>query len=134
MLYKIRPVEHDDVPFIINSWLRSYWKATAHNQGIAKNAYYTYHHKLVEKAVKDELIFVAVNTHDSEQIFGWCCFKDQYEMHILHYIYVKQPFRRFGIAQALLNSIGSLDIITHKTEMGDLLSETFYNPYIFYEL
>jgi GNAT superfamily N-acetyltransferase len=54
---------------------------------------------MIDKLKGRATFIAAVNSADKDQVFGWAC----YEVPALHFIYVKKPFRRFGIAAALLH-------------------------------
>ncbi len=45
---------------------------------------------------------VASNLDDPDQIYGWICWNKHGHRPALHYIYVKLPFRQFGVAKLLL--------------------------------
>ena len=60
-------------------------------------------------AQSDTMVIMAVDPDNTDRIYGWICY-DPPEAHelpkdegpVVHFVYVKKPFRRFGIGTALL--------------------------------
>ena len=48
------------------------------------------------------LITLAVNPNDEDQIYGFSVTSKLGSTNVIHYVYVKHPFRKFGIAKMLL--------------------------------
>lgn len=63
----------------------------------------------------DTRLIMAVAPDNPDRIYGWICY-DPPEAHeldpalgpVVHFAYVKKPFRRFGIATALIKEAGAL--------------------------
>ena len=103
--FKIREKIASDNNFILNSWLKSYKDV---EKIIPNDIYYREHAKLIQSALKDKNIFVAVSEDDATQIIGYICYETQQllpTIPILHYVYVKYPYRHLGVARALVNPI-----------------------------
>lgn len=100
----------DDFSFILNSWLRSYSRSD-HVRQIASEVYYYSHSILIKEILKVSRTIVAVSTEDPTQIFGYLTYIPDYLDHdfVVHYLYVKQPYRRFGIAKKLLQTMKSAE-------------------------
>lgn len=97
----LRNPSGDDLNFILDSWLRS-------ARGVGDNAHmnnavyygeagYGFRDECVKK-LKGGFVTVACNPSDQDQIIGWMAWGPG----VLHYIYVKQPFRQMGIATKLV--------------------------------
>jgi len=126
---KIRDFVLADEYFVYSSWLKNFWLC-AKNDGIRKNIFFEGHHKVIEKTLKKSSCLIAAHADDHDQIIGWICTEDK---NILHYIYVKSPFRRSGIAELLIAESDLVDtvIVTHETEMlKHLKLRSEYNPYL----
>ena len=80
----IRQLKRDDkseVNFVLSSW--------KHN---VKEDY-----DVIDNLVESRPIFIAQDPEDNNHIFGWMCYGNDR----LFYVYVKQAFRRFNIANKL---------------------------------
>ena len=139
----IRPGRGGDRSFIINSWVRSYAKRAIADSpqpgGIGPPrteaaVYVSSQNRLVERLLARSDILVACGREDSDQIFGYIAYEDP---NLLHYLYVKIPFRRLGIGRLLTSSV--LDnfpravVVTHwspsvQKVLGDGV-EIEFNPY-----
>lgn len=136
MIFAIRRAIAGDFNFIMNSWTESY-RRSPFAKHIPKYTFHTNHHDLMEAAIDQSNVLCAVSKDNPDQIFGWVCFEPT-ETKILHYIYVKHPFRDLGIARKLLEqSTGTESItFTHIPEgnLGKTLFATGkYDPYKFFK-
>jgi hypothetical protein len=62
-------------------------------------------------------------------VLGWAAFSDT----AIHYVYVKSPLRRCGVAAMLLGAIGARIHYTHETRAGKYITgEMRYDPYQFF--
>ena len=126
----LRPKQADDESFIYSSWLRSY-RSSPIVTHMNNDVYYDNHKLVIKKLLEISDVMIACNPEDPDQIYGFIC----YEPGIIHYLYVKYPFRKMGLAKYLLSSIPSdatKIIITHLTSSvkSRLNDEMIYNPYI----
>jgi GNAT superfamily N-acetyltransferase len=128
-----RPANEDDRPFILNSWVRSYEETWLTNptgmttdelrvfSGLrgdsaarAAKAFYERHQRRRAMSLLEcSTCNVACIEDHPEDIVGWCC-QDEPE---IHYVYVKAPFRGYGIGTALLPTFAR-PVYTHMTEAG----------------
>ena len=76
------------------------------------------------------VVLVAHPEGDEDTILGWTCA----ELDVLHYVYVKAPFRRLGIARTLLGRYKPLTTCTHWTpvirEWASRGRAYTFNPYL----
>jgi GNAT superfamily N-acetyltransferase len=141
-----------DIDFVFDSWLRSYFhylKTKTHfqNRELDPNwkdplldiqVFFPEHRRIIENL--DATVLLAVNPEDTEQIYGWMCASHpNEEAVILHYCFVKQPFRHLGISKELLKASlkeKSRVFYTHFTHSGkeylfkNLGECAIYNPYM----
>jgi len=75
---------------------------------------------------KPELFRIAVNENDLDQIFGWACV----DKDCLHFVYIKQPYRGFGLTKML---IGERTIVSHWSKGCEDLN-LIYKPSLFKDL
>lgn len=137
---RLRPANQEDVPFIFNSWLKSY-RNSLFARNITNTTYFTEHHKLIQRIVKKNQVIVACNDQDPSQVYGYICAGHIDGIFVLHYIYVKHSFRNLGVGKALLNSfnhdINTAAIYTHHTRIAEKLAAKYsflYHPYVLFEL
>ncbi len=138
-LFKIRPAVGNDANFILNSWLRRYRDAVSPKL-VTDRVFFKIQHDIICKILaKPELrVLVAVAPDDENQIFGYIVAEDLSklvpDLVMLHWVYCKGPFRRFGVAKALLiEAIGEHKLIhyshhTYLTEFLDRNKTWAYNP------
>lgn len=137
---RLRAATAEDVPFIFNSWLKSF-KYSLWCRNIPSSIYFAEHHKLIERLLKECNVVVACNTEDSSQIFGFLCGQHVENIFCLHYIYVKHSFRNLGIAKAMLNSFShdpsTASVYTHHTRVAEKVAPKYnmvYHPYLLINL
>ena len=139
----VRKAGPDDKGFIYNSWLRSYRDHSHFASLIPKSIYYKNQAVIIERLLEESGVAIACNPEDTDQIFGYCCYQPStINVAIYHYIYVKHPYRKLGIATSLKEHVKyqcSHDedlplVATHET---DSFRATFqdkwnmiFNPYV----
>lgn len=131
-----RPLQDSDKAFVFNSWLKSY-RNSSFAKSMINEVYFTFHAKLIEQALVSSQVIVAASTVDQTQVYGWIVFRQLDEDTIVHYVYVKFPYRKFGLGEQLLRFASpdaeKYTIITHEPRNFELLSKKFnlvYNPYL----
>jgi GNAT superfamily N-acetyltransferase len=130
---QIRPATERDLNLIFSSWLKSY-RPSLFAQKISNEVFYKEHHDAVERALKRSTILIASNPEDENHVYGWICFEDTGPISVLHYLYVKNPFRGFGIAKQLLRKMKpGVFVYTHHTQhFSRLATGAVYSPYLFF--
>lgn len=134
----LRKPHSEDIPFIFNSWLKSY-RPSIQVKNIPQNIFYGEHHRFLEKIMKRAECIIACNPDDTNHIFGYVVYEIITGVLVVHYVYVKQDYRRLGVCNYLLEAAGRKRgepfAYTHETYIGHKLSflmKGFYNPYIIY--
>jgi GNAT superfamily N-acetyltransferase len=136
---RFRDANQADVAFIFNSWLKSN-RSSALVQGVSNPVYFAQHHLLIEGLVKTCKVIVAVNADDTSQIFGYIVYDVVEGMPVIHYVYVKQPYRKLGLAALMLEQ-AQIDgtkpfFTTHKPDFRHRMIERKFtiilNPYLAY--
>jgi GNAT superfamily N-acetyltransferase len=133
----LRPVQPEDKNFILNSWLKSYRSAYAVKR-MQNEAYFLEEGKVIKDLLNNVDVLIACDAKDPNQIFGYAVSQKVRGTYVLHYVYVKLPFRNCGIAKALIEGQGhklnkQAASYTHHTQAVDQLSykyKFFYNPYL----
>ena len=142
----VRSASKEDVPFITSSWLRSFREGGSFCKRVPNNIYYHYHHKIMEQLLPRSYVLVATNESDPNHILGWLCGEIVDTVPVVHYVYVKAPMRRFGIAKHLFEAftdtvkgvtgtIPQFYFHTHKTPTSNKMlddSKWVYHPYLMF--
>jgi hypothetical protein len=135
---RLRPATESDVPFIFNSWLKCY-RHSHNTRGCENPVYFAQHHVLLEGLCKRSNIVMACNENDISQIYGYVCSEMVENVLVVHFIYVKEMYRKFGVAAMLAEAVGFKKdapvFYTHRTYSSEGLEKKFamvYNPYLAY--
>lgn len=141
--YLVRRATKRDLPLITNSWLKSFRDADW-VKGCPNSVYYGFQHRIIEHLIPRSVVLCAVNEDDIDQILGWCAAEvveagEGARVLVVHYVYVKHPFRKLGIAKTLVESLIAAEhpvatMYTHKTLVCPKMRlrdrGLVYNPYI----
>lgn len=138
---QIRRATKRDIPFITSSWLKSF-RDGYFARGIPNTTYYYHHHRILEQLLPRGITLVVCNEEDPDQILGWCNAEVVDTALVLHYVYIKHPFRKFGLAKRVVELLLETEkppavIYTHKTPtaskiMKDRDFNWIYNPYLLF--
>ena len=131
-----------DIPFITSSWLHSFRDGQA-VQSCPNRLYFANQHKIMEALIPRSTIVVAVNEEDHDQILGWACFEKQSGAVVLHFLYVKNHFRRLGLAKQIVDILLDAEDVatvfyTHRTPVVDRVkldrTKWVYNPFLVWRM
>lgn len=132
----MRPMADMDKAFVFNSWLKSFRNGTFCNN-VDNSIYYTNQHTVIDKLLEKCTVSVCCNSEDPKIIYGYIVYEFIQGQFVLHYVYVKNIYRRLGLAKKLLYStkhdFNVLGCYTHQTPVGNRNEEKFnlvYHPYI----
>lgn len=121
----IRAAVETDLGLIYSSWLRSYWNARpAALGGVSYADYQSGQRARIDRLLAAHGARVACSPAAPDTIMGWAC-DDGF---VLHYLYVRQTYRRMGIAGQLR---GMLPGATHMTDaFHRCFPGVTYTPYL----
>lgn len=139
-----RTVTTRDLPFITNSWLRSNCKRGYKH--LEPQVYYQWHHRVLEALIPASNVIVACDVDDPDRLYGYGVAKYDGPTLIVHYLYVRDGWRRQGIGRSILRAWlerwtpGAL-VWTHSTELfegflnhlrktGEMAVPGIHNPYL----
>ena len=107
----IRHWGDEDKPFIMSSWLRSF-KSSRYAGPIPNNMYWTVYAQAIEQILDRDgvKVLIACNPEKESQIFGYIVLEQNHEAPVVHWLYIKQPFRGWGMARSLM---GFCHILKH---------------------
>lgn len=133
---RIRPANEEDIAFIFNSWLKSY-RNSLFARDVPPPVYFAEHHKVLETLVKTNTVLIACNPEESNQIYGYMVGGQLEGVFVLHYAYVKHPYRGLGVGKLLLKAFNHDRNIagfhTHSTRIGRDIAIRYnliYSPYL----
>ena len=112
---KKRPAIQGDLPFILATWLRSLFYGHRFYGSIKKDVFFRQYERLLKRVIPLCTVEVACLSDDENVILGYVVYRGS----TLHWVYVKQSWRRMGIASRLLPEV--ITKITHKTRMIEKL-------------
>lgn len=117
-MYQIRLARPEDFNFIANSYLKSY-RSAPETKAMINDIYFPEYKARLEHMARTGTILVACAREDEDQIFGYVILGVVGNYPVLHYVYVKFPFRHVGIGKALaLSAIPDfgerITVVTHQ--------------------
>jgi GNAT superfamily N-acetyltransferase len=105
-LFTLRAGVDGDRPFVFRSWINSHRESALARSMRAYDHDHGLHGLIVELLERrGARLVVACATEAPSVILGWAVVTDP---DALHYVFVKRPFRRQGIASALLGDIPTI--------------------------
>lgn len=133
----MRPYEIDDAKFILHSWLKSM-------RGMYRDAkdadYYDGAQARILRCSKRAKVVIAADIEKPWFIYGYCVADEpasDADPLVVHYAFVKNPYRRQGIGTALLEELGwhpgRLVVATHwNFYLKDIkrVVKIHYNPWL----
>ena len=131
--FNLREFRPDDLNFILGTWMESYFFYMPSRP--PKNIYAREHSALIHKKLPICECLVACSEEDPTQILGYLITEGE----LLHYIYVKELFRKLGIGSRLMEEMyrNAVDVVhTHYTKPIKHFDRSYhliYNPYLFYK-
>ncbi len=124
-VYFFRPFTPDDLNFVSNSWGSSYYKGANYHKHFSPDEFHAHHRPIRDRFFKNDCgaIIVCCSKEDPNIIIGWIAVEKPKNASglILHYLYVKQAFKGWGIARELIGAaLPSRPVmVTHLTERAD---------------
>ena len=140
MLWHLRAPKAADASFIFNSWLKSFRDAPA-VANMTHTVYYREVHRCIEEVFRspNARVVMACDPAEEDVIFGYGVGEVIDDVFVVHFIYTKHSFRRFGMATALeqellKNPHSSVAYSVHTKGCGLLIRarEYLYNPFYFW--
>ena len=130
----VRRAVPDDLGFIFSTWLKHYKQHSDLTKHITNSVFYVKYHKIIEKLLAKSLVVVAHPPGRPEVILGYAAL-EMLTPPVVHWVYVKGPWRRFGIARLLLEGLDVAHCsFTHWTRDIESFRERWptavYDPYL----
>ena len=100
-MISLEPMQQSDVPFVLDSWLRSSAPYESFKEGCDKARHFKTERLVAERCLADGTTLVAVIPGSGErQLAGWIC----YGPLAVHFVYVKSILRGNGVGSALVKA------------------------------
>lgn len=132
--YIFRPATQDDMQLIDETWLGT-WKTARAAGCIPNNMFDEVQRALIAQLLNRGMkIDVIAPSNRSHQVMGWIAHEDDPKAPgkaVVHYLFVKAPFRRRGLANTLLRHVGNGDgrfVYTHETSFARYWPRAYHNP------
>lgn len=139
--FGIRAMTPGDINYVASTWRTNFRRASTFASLMTDEVYHQNHRELINRTLEWTPCYVAYDIDYPELQLGFLAGGIFSGYPVIHYIYVKRPFRGFGIAQALLEHLGwkpGIPMVgTHWTRETAHLYSTknniLYNPYLLYQ-
>lgn len=137
LLLNVRRGEENDRNFIMATWLRGLYYGNSWFKEIDKDIFMANYHSIITNVLEspNTLIQVAVLNEDTDVILGYSIighlkFRKNVYGRVLHWVFVKDAWRRLGIAKSLVPD--DIDAATHLTAIGKQLKpkSMIFNPFL----
>lgn len=137
---RIRSLHKADIPFIKNAWMKSLRDNKPFSL-MRTEDYYRHQSKICDEILQSADSIVACLDTDEDEILGFCVLEAYQKSMLLHFVFVKNCYRKFGIGTELLQQAKResdpypmiYTTRTHATgKISKYLPKTF-NPYLLYE-
>jgi hypothetical protein len=114
----------EDLPFIFDSWMKS-WRINKYAGCIPNHLYFETQRTLIEDLLaRGADLLVAYPEGKEDIIIGWVCGEVKEDRTVLHYLYIKDPYLGLGLAERLIGDLRGIKpgFITHKLPFKELKS------------
>lgn len=143
MNIQIRTAESDEYNFVISNWLKNYQQYSNFAKRIPRDVFFKNHEQIIKKVLSRTGSAVAIDPTE-DLLLGFMCWEyTEDDIPVIHYIFIKEAFRKFGIANKIIQKY-ELDLnnamFTHWTKDCDWMVGTYkvkgkypklvYNPYL----
>ena len=134
-----RLVQPEDIPFLYSTWLNSYRNDSETGLSVRKSIFFESYRLILDYILQKNTtkVLVACKPDEPNVIYGYMVAEPS--DNVLHYVFVKEAFQRFGIANSLQqqlfpNTSSGTVTITHRTEYAYNYCKKFmYNPFRLYQ-
>lgn len=100
---KTRLISPGDRNFVLSSWLKSNLASRDHRD-IRREVYYEFLTPVVSSILERAVCLVLCDIESPDHIYGYIVYEPG-ELLVVHYVFVKHSFRRFGFAKMLIDEV-----------------------------
>lgn len=136
----IRPANPSDISFIYSTWLKSFKYDSILGKSLRSSVFFTNYREVIDYILEDDdtEVNILYTPENENVILGYIVYTQK--NYFLHYVYVKEDFRQFGVARQLLKScLFDSEVIeyTHLTFTAQKILQNqsgfVYNPFNLYK-
>ena len=123
-----RPSREADMPFIMDTWLKTLRDKNDFFRAIDRETYLSVYPKVVHKLVHNCITTIAALKEEDDVLIGYSCS----DRTTLHWVFVKNQWRGLGIMKDLLHQ--DIKFVSHYTRLFKPIIDKYnwrFNP--FYE-
>lgn len=137
MKSQIRKFKETDRDFITKSLLFSFMNGSKEIQRINRDSYMQSHNIIANTIINRCFCLISCDQEDPDLIYGFILFEHMPKFDILHYVYIRKPFRKNKIASELISSVKNSKqlALTHLTDefkparLKKYWEKVIYDPY-----
>lgn len=138
----LRETTSNDTNFIFNSFLRSFHAAYP-NKYVPDALFYKPQSRIITYLLDTADCLIACYPEAPEQIIGWILSQPRSEATVIHYLYIKNQYRKQGIAKDILSQVlngNSLVIASHLCDDFGIMrkkvpgAKVIYDPFLINKL
>lgn len=129
-------IQDVDQALILSSWLKGLYYGESWFSDIKKDSFMKVYHHILETALisKNITVDIACLKDDPEVILGYSVYSKSPKGSALHWVFVKDAWRKIGVAKDLIPS--DTYAITHLTALGRSLwkekfTDVYFDPFEF---
>lgn len=113
----LREATPQDQSLILSSWLRGAYHLCPAFKDMPKSLYYGLHEPAVKLTIMTSNVLCAVDIEDPSHVLGFIVYRHYESFTVIHWLYVKQAFRYFGLGEYLIQAIKpkQLTFTSHET-------------------
>lgn len=108
-MFIYRPYEQTDLNFVRKTWAMSYYYDNYLKNHLSIKQFHHYHRPIRERILAEPTLAVIICASEAnpDQILGWIAAEvlEESKQMIIHYIYVKDLYRKEGIGKSLLEKV-----------------------------
>lgn len=116
-----RPYISDDVNFIRSSWANSYYKGVIAHKVITPQEFHHFHRPVIDRFFNRPTSTAIVVHLDGEPnvIMGWIAVEVLITHLVIHYVYIKESFKKEGLLSELIDRVNSKNLPVIHTHLTD---------------
>lgn len=135
----VREATIEDLDFVYATWLRFFKHHSPHGRKLSPHIFFENHHKIIEVilAQPKTKTIVCCLASEPKVLLGYIVGSGD---DVIHFVFVKESFRKFGIAKHLLEASGidpQKAMFTHYCDTTYELLKKYpkliHNPYLAYK-
>lgn len=131
MKIALRQAVESDLPFIFSTWLKGLYYGSPWWREMQKDVFFCDYHTVISNLLSRDGVqtIILCLSEDPDTILGYSVYTEK----ILHWVFVKKAFRKFGFSKQLIPT--DVTTYTHLTKMGKVcLPEGWsFNPLLISE-